>query len=351
VLSKATRRNTLLADQFLHLDAAEQKDILETLATELGRKSNVLEKDVWVCWALDVMFTLPDALPMAFKGGTSLSKVFTAINRFSEDIDITIDYRSLAEYLGDAFDPFDSKASNKGIRKFSDRLKEGLKGYAADKVIPHLQNQIDLLPTKSDISIEHSDNGESIWVHFPSVVEEGDEYLKSSILIELGGRNIIDPNATHTITADIAEKLSDQELDFPTAETVVLAAERTFWEKATLIHVECNRGTFKANAERLSRHWYDLYLLNQTVIGQSALADIDLLKDVIKYKKCFFRSGYANYDACLTKNFKLIPNKTVLDELEKDYRNMRDMIYGDAADFSTIMKSLTELETAINTLT
>ncbi|ARN76274.1 hypothetical protein BST96_02675 [Oceanicoccus sagamiensis] len=297
------------------------------------------------------MFTLPEGLPMAFKGGTSLSKVFTAINRFSEDIDITIDYRELAKYLDDKFDPFDEKSSNSQISKFSDRLKKGLKEYAADKVIPHLQNKIDLLPTKSDISIEHSDDGESIWVHFPSVVEEEDEYLKSSILIELGGRNIIDPNATHMITADIAEKLSDQELEFPVAETVVLAAERTFWEKATLIHAECNRGTLKANAERLSRHWYDLYLLNQTTIGESALADIDLLKDVIKYKKCFFRSGFANYDACLTNTFKLVPSKAVLDELEKDYRSMRDMIYGDAPDFSTIITSLTELEKTINELT
>ena len=334
----------------MHLDAQEQKDILETLAPEMGRKSNVLEKDIWVCWALDVMFSIPDALPMAFKGGTSLSKVFCAINRFSEDIDITVDYRALSEYIEDGFDPFADNQSNNQISKYSERLKAGLKAYAADKIIPHIQSHIAKLPNNSELTIEHSEDREKIWVHFPSVVEEHDEYLKSSILIELGGRNIIDPNALHLITPDIATPLKDQPLTFPVANAVVLAPERTFWEKATLIHSECNRGTMRASANRLSRHWHDLYLLNESAIGASALKDIELLNDVIKYKKCFFRSGFANYDACLQNNFKLIPSSDVLKELEKDYRNMRDMLYGNSAEFSAIVDSLTALEITINEL-
>jgi len=337
-----------LAEQFLHLAAQEQKDILETLATELGRKSNVLEKDVWVCWALDILFSMPDVLPMAFKGGTSLSKVFCAINRFSEDLDITVDYRALSQHIGDTFDPFTGSASNNQIRKYSDRLKAGLKTYAAENVIPYIQGQVDKLPHSEKLTIEHSDDGEKIWIHFPSVVEEQDDYLKSSILIELGGRNIIDPNAVHTVTPDIASLLNHQDLIFPSAKTVVLAPERTFWEKATLIHAECSRGTMKANPERLSRHWHDLYLLFQSEIGQSALDNLDLLNDVIKYKKCFFRSSFANYDACLTNNFKLIPETSALTELEKDYRNMRDMIYGEAPSFETIIGSLTNLEKTLN---
>jgi len=340
-----------LTEQFLNLDNQEKKDILETLAPDMGRKSNVLEKDVWVCWALDVMFSMPDALPMAFKGGTSLSKVFCAINRFSEDIDITIDYRTLSEHIGDEFDPFDGKPSNNQVSKYGERLKAGLKDYATDKLIPHIQSCIDQLPNSDTFSIEHSDGGEQIRVHYPSVVEEQDEYLKNSILIELGGRNIIDPNAVHVVTPDIAEPLDDQDLEFSSANVVVLAAERTFWEKATLIHAECNRGTMRASADRLSRHWHDLHLLNESEIGKSALGDTDLLKDVIKHKKCFFRSGFANYDACLEKRFKLVPEKTILEELEKDYRNMRDMVYGDAPTFKDIIDSLRSLETEINALT
>jgi len=107
----------------------------------------------------------------------------------------------------------------------------------------------------------------------------------------------------------------------------------------------------RASADRLSRHWHDLHLLNESEIGKSALGDTDLLKDVIKHKKCFFRSGFANYDACLEKRFKLVPEKTILEELEKDYRNMRDMVYGDAPTFKDIIDSLRSLETEINALT
>ncbi|NHO87817.1 nucleotidyl transferase AbiEii/AbiGii toxin family protein [Pseudoteredinibacter isoporae] len=285
---------------------------------------------------------------MAFKGGTSLSKVFRAINRFSEDIDITIDYRALAKHISDDFDPFKQGQSNNQIRKYGDRLKEGVKRYAADLIIPYIKAQKDLLPYGDDLTIEHSKDGENIWVHFPSVVEEQDEYLKSSVLIELGGRNTIDPNAVHTVKPDISEPLSDQPLEFPAANIVVLAPERTFWEKATLIHSECNRGTMKANVGRLSRHWYDLHLLNESEVGKLAINNTNLLNDVINYKKCFYRSGFANYDACANKGFKLIPKDTVLAELEKDYRNMQDMIYGEAPTFDAIISSLSQLEITLN---
>lgn len=291
------------------------------------------------------MFTLPNALPMAFKGGTSLSKVFGAINRFSEDIDITVDYRMLAERLDDDFDPFSPRSTNNQVRKFSDRLKDGLKLYAETEIVPHIEAQIELLPFADQLTVEYSEDGEKIWVHFPSVTEEQDDYLKSSILIELGGRNVIDPNAIHEVKADIAQAINNPELIFPTANATVLAPERTFWEKATLIHSECNRGNMKASAHRLSRHWYDLYQLNDLDIDPSAIEDKELLKDVVKHKKCFYRAGYSNYDACLEKSFKLIPNKTVIAELEKDYRNM---IYDDAPTFDDIITWLSELESTFN---
>ena len=339
-----------MSEYFLHLDAEERREILETLATDLGRKANVLEKDVWVCWALEAMFSIPSHLPMAFKGGTSLSKVFNAISRFSEDIDITVDYRALAKRSNDDFEPFAANQTNNQIRKFSDRLKTTLKDYAATTVLPHIQSKVDLLPYADDMTIEHSEDGEQILIYYTSVVTDQDEYLRSRILIELGGRNIIDPNAIHTVTPDIALLLQDQPLVFPSAKPIVLAPERTFWEKATLIHAECNRGSIKASSERMSRHWMDLHLLKESAIGQSALAQTDLLHDVIKHKQCFFRSGFANYDQCLNKGFKLIPPSTQLAKLQEDYRAMQIMIYGDIPLFEDIVTSLKELEAILNAL-
>ena len=120
-----------MADTFLRLPRADRADILNGLAPRLGRAAVVLEKDVWVCWVLAQIFGMPGALPMAFKGGTSLSKVFDAIYRFSEDVDITIDYRSL-----DSTDPFGiSKAQQK---KLSEILGKQLDVHLREKVMPHL---------------------------------------------------------------------------------------------------------------------------------------------------------------------------------------------------------------------
>ena len=124
--------------EFPHLTTSERKDILQTAAAQLGQQSAVLEKDVWVSWALQSLFTLPNAHPMAFKGGTSLSKVYKVINRFSEDVDVTIDYRAFEE----DFDPFAESVSNTAIRKYSDRLKEHVNQYANNIVVPHIKSQI-----------------------------------------------------------------------------------------------------------------------------------------------------------------------------------------------------------------
>ncbi len=337
-----------MTEQFLHLDWNERKEILESLALEFERGANVLEKDIWVCWALDAMFSIPNSLPIAFKGGTSLSKVFNAISRFSEDIDITVDYRALADSVDDDFDPFSEGVSNSQVRKFSDRLKEVLKAYASEKVIPHIQSQVNELPFAEQMKIEHSDDGEKIWLHFPSLTAQEDDYVRSSVLVELGGRNIIIPNATHDVLPDASERLNEMGLAFPTAKAVVLSPERTFWEKVTLIHAECGRESIKANAERLSRHWYDLYRLTRSKIGPAAMGDRDLLKDVVKHKKCFYRSAFANYDACLTHDFKLIPDEAVINHLKNDYMNMRGMIYGEVPAFEEIIQTLTVLEKTLN---
>lgn len=143
-----------MPEVYLELSTSEQKDILQTAAAELGMQESVLEKDIWVCWVLQALFSIPDAHPMAFKGGTSLSKVYNIIDRFSEDVDVTLDYR----HFEDDFDPFESGASKTQTRKFSVRLKEYVKTYA--KVFFNasyanydacLENQLKLLPENGNI--------------------------------------------------------------------------------------------------------------------------------------------------------------------------------------------------------
>ncbi len=259
-------------------------------------------------------------------------------------MDITLDYRA----FNDDFDPFAEGASKSAVKKFGERLKGYVLQYTNDIVIPNIDAKLKILPNPENYGIEVSDNGEKIWIQYPSAIEGAGKYLKSSILIELGGRNIIDPNERHFVSPYISKLVTD--VDLPSGEVVVLSPERTFWEKATLIHVECNRRQIKANVGRLSRHWYDLRMLAGHTSGKTALTNRVLFEDVVRHKQAFFNASYANYDACLASKLRLIPDDDLIKELRTDYENMLSagMMYGDPLSFDKIISDIHEIEQTIN---
>jgi len=220
-----------MAEQtFLELAAEEQKEILQTVSPQLARSASVLEKDIWVCWALQALFSMPGAHPMAFKGGTSLSKVYGVIDRFSEDVDITLDYRAFEE----DFDPFAEGVSRTKTKLFSERLKSYVSDYANHVVAPHIKNELAKLPTADQHTVEVDGGGEKIWITYPSVVEDTDEYIRSQVLIELGGRNVIDPNETH-----IPYDTEAQVIEFANGTEYGLAS--SIWSRDTHRAVELAR--------------------------------------------------------------------------------------------------------------
>ena len=200
-----------MADAFLSLPAVEQRNILETAAARSGRLAVILEKDIWICWALRILFSIPDRHPMAFKGGTSLSKVYGIIDRFSEDVDITLDYRAFAH----GFDPFAPGVSRSRIGRFSKQLKSSVDSYIRNVVGPALGAAARRLPMSDRHAVRIDRDGERVWFSYPSAVENPVGYLASEVLLEFGGRNVIDPNEQHEIVSDIAALTSD--LDFPVA--------------------------------------------------------------------------------------------------------------------------------------
>lgn len=333
-----------MPESFLRLKAQEQSQIYRTLAPQLARSPLVLEKDVWVCWVLQTLFTMPGRLPMAFKGGTSLSKVFGAIARFSEDVDITLDYRG----LDGSFDPFADSVSRNRLKKFSEDLKSFVRGHVHGVVAPHFHRMLAAEFDADAFQLEISDDGEQLRVRYPTVLETPGDYVGNSVLIEFGGRNITEPNEEHEVRPDIAEYVA--ELDFPHSTVSVLSPARTFWEKATLMHVECQRDKFRTGAERLSRHWYDLAMLADLSHGQAAAADRALLADVVKHKKVFYNASYANYDACLAGQLRLIPEDVALAALRDDFQRMigAGMFIGEPPTFDVIVDRLRALEMAIN---
>lgn len=332
-----------MAEPFLSLSASERGDILRTAAANSARSAVVLEKDIWVCWVLQVLFSITNPHPMAFKGGTSLSKVYGIIDRFSEDVDVTLDYR----HFHDDFDPFADDASRTQVRRFSERLEEHVERYANDVVAPALNGAAERLTPNGRCAVHVCEDGETIRLAYPSAVEE-EAYIRSEVLLEFGGRNVIDPNERHAIAPDMASLMP--ELDYPAATVTVLSPVRTFWEKATLIHVECHRRRLADRPNRLSRHWFDLACLASHDVGRSALADRRLLAEVVRHKEVFFHAGYANYDRCLDGQLRLVPDNDQLLALQSDYDAMRSarIVGDDAPEFDHLMFEISDIQAKIN---
>jgi hypothetical protein len=334
-----------VSQKFLNLTKPEQRTILLKMQNDLNLRAEILEKDIWLCWTLNTLFKLP--LNMAFKGGTSLSKCFgdDLIQRFSEDLDITIDYNDLDNNIDLA-----QNYSRSALKKISKKLLNSLQNCTQNKILPYIQKQFATDFPSDKIKIEINENREIIKIYYPSTLQAKTEYLKNYIMLEFGGRNIITPNNQQQITAILSSHFKN--LKFPSANVTVLSPIRTFWEKATLIHVECNRDRLLNTPERLSRHWYDLVKLSNSWVGKQAIQSIDILHDVIKHKKAFFYSSYANYDKCLAGQFKLIPKTSEIASLKSDYQKMRqaNMFYGNPPEFETIMNELRKLEITINNL-
>jgi len=328
-------------ESFLELAPEDRKEILQTLSVKLGQAPAVLEKDVWVCWALQQLFAMPGGIPMAFKGGTSLSKVFNAIQRFSEDIDITLDYRA----LDSGASPFKEGISNSQLSKLTKALREAVRKYTYSVVAPHFQKMIAQQFGDAAYRMELSENGEQLHIYYRPLFSSTN--ILDHIFIEFGGRNAIEPSDKHIVRPYIAPELPS--LRFPEASVQVLSGARTFWEKATLIHVVCNKAS-PDNLDRWSRHWSDLAVLADHQIGKDAIADRELLADVVKHKSAFYRTGDVSYGPCCKGGLQLVPGTEVLSLLEADFRTMLadGMFYGEQPVFREIIVRLTMLQKEIN---
>lgn len=301
-----------MAEAFLSLSRDDQGEALGVAATQSGRPPHILEKDVWVVWALKALFSSPSADHLVFKGGTSLSKAYGVIDRFSEDIDITYDIRELIGDLAGAGDepipPNDSQQ-----RKWRKAIEAKLPAWVEDEIAPHLRAGLQAEKLDARVEIE----GDRLCIrHAP--VSEGWGYMKPDVMIEFGARSTGLPVDTITIACDAAAYLPD--LEFPTATPRVMRAERTFWEKATAVHVFCRQG--RLTAERLARHWYDLVRLDDAGHADRALADRELAQHVAEHKSAFFAVKGVDYVQAVRGGLQLLPDGELKALLRADYDAM-----------------------------
>lgn len=332
-----------MPDIFLQLPIDDRKAILEKAAQDSGKGANVLEKDVWVCWTLEKLVAMPDVPPLAFKGGTSLSKVYNAIARFSEDVDVTLDRRT----LGPALDPFADKSRTQR-KKDCAALDELLKQMLEEKIKPYFDECLRIEVDDKSAETQFGENDGQLVIPYPSCFDRSEAYMPESILLELGGKNSIEPTHEHALSPYLESHVSS--VAFPNAMVPVLAAERTFWEKATLIHAECNRPNVRENVDRMSRHWYDLAQLSEGEVGTSAIADTGLLEDVVHQKDILYYSGSADYAACLAGGLRLVPEDPLAKSLADDFKKMDGdgMFWQPPGDFSEVLAKLGQLEGQFN---
>lgn len=333
-----------------NLSAVQRAELFRETAARRGIAPAIIEKDFWVCWVLGRLFSIPELRGrIVFKGGTSLSKVFHAIERFSEDIDLIIDYEMLG-FTGERH-PFKSISRNQR----SGLLREMLlacSNYVEGPFLSELGASFQSVLRGTDWKLttrRGADEGAVVEFAYPRSLTEELDYVRPIVLLEPGTHAEFVPQGTYRIKPFASEEFPDL-FAAPVIELEAITAERTFWEKATILHAEFHRPAEKRPGLRHSRHYYDLAMLAGTDIRRQALADRDLLQRVVKHKQEFYYSKWARYELALPGSFRLVPPAERLAELARDYAAMAVMMFGEPPSFEQIMRSLRELEAEINQL-
>ncbi|HEO97872.1 MAG TPA: nucleotidyl transferase AbiEii/AbiGii toxin family protein [Epsilonproteobacteria bacterium] len=326
-------------DRILNLEDHEREELFNEAAVKMNVHPAIVEKDFWVVWVLSKIFSEERLKKvLMFKGGTSLSKVFNLIGRFSEDIDLILDWREVTE---------ENPAETRESRNQQNRLNEEINTQAVEYIKGVLLPAIsELVAPKCTCSIDEED-GHNIIIAYPAAFSEG--YLRPQILLEIGPLASWLPSSEYEISAYAVEQFPTL-FDVHTCKVHAIDAKRTFWEKATILHQEANRGGDKPLPLRYSRHYYDLALMARSEVKDKALADLELLENVVAFKKQFYYVAWANYEEAVPGSFKLLPHDSHIDELKKDYKAMQNMIFDKQLSFEEIMETLENLEKEINIL-
>jgi hypothetical protein len=312
-------------DGFVKLKPDERRLFFEGTAAPRNMQPQIVEKDFWVCWTLKELFRLPAiGEHLIFKGGTSLSKVFKLIERFSEDIDVSIDRSFLG--FGGANEP-EAGASNKEKQRRIEGLKAACQQRIARQLLPALETAIKGKVRHDEKWALRSDaddpDQQTLLFDYPtSFPPDAAGYIRRIVKIEMGARADHWPSETKAITPYVAEQFLKGFKEGSCA-VKVLSAERTFWEKATILHAEFHRPVGKAMQERFSRHYCDFYEMVRRGVGTSAAVKFDLLTRVAQHKNLFFKTSWARYGEAVKGSLRVVPPEHRLKALREDYAKMR----------------------------
>jgi len=343
--------------KILRAPAAERRDLFLGKAHRLGTPEENIEKDFWVCWILDALFNgLDKGGPrLLFKGGTSLSKAFGLISRFSEDIDITV----FRDDLGQSASIAELEAhSGKKRRARLDAIKRACQEFIQGNLYAMLSKLV--AQTMADAHIdaaqgrlmldEEDPDRQSILFWYPSVAARQEGYIRPAVKIEAGAKSALEPHEAVTIHPFIAGEIPERALAVLNVTTGV--PERSFWDKVVMLHGLRRwyekRGVLRHQGQRVSRHYYDIHSMMQSGKIESTLSDFDLARDCVRHAKMFFGSPDLDLETAHPGSFALSPNEGMVGDLRRDYERMAGMIIGAAPAFESVMESVRTLEDRLN---
>lgn len=340
-------------ESFFTLTEQDKRDVFEAAASRLGTLSAYVEKDMWVCFVLDALYNgLTDEHPrLLFKGGTSLSKTFGLIERFSEDIDLVV-HRDGLGFEGDR----DPTLGGNLSRKQRDALFKELAGVCSVYILGELKTALtDLIDGMVEgcnvLSDEDDASWQTLFIEYPTLFPSSDmSYVSPRVKIEAGARSALDPSLTCAVSPYISGELPDWSFEVDGIRT--LAPERTYWEKLLILHGLYygyeGEGRLPTDRELISRHYYDVAMITSTETGRSALSNTDLLAAVREHNLIAFRQAWKQFEKAVPGSVRLVPQLELSSVIERDYRNMQGMILGDIPDIGWLMEQLQYAESTIN---
>jgi hypothetical protein len=326
----------------------ERQPNFEKTAARRDSTTTAVEKDFWICWTLKHLFTLEGIPELRFKGGTSLSKVFGLIERFSEDIDISIDRAALG-FTGER-DLANPALTNTKRKALDEQLRTAITTEVNSHILPKLHDRFQAILGKQawELAPSKEANEEmTLLFHYPNAFQYS-KYLQPQITIEFG-RGDQQPSHKSSVTPFVAETFPDIFRE-KAATVLVLDSERTFWEKLTLLHAENHRPDPSKLKPRMARHWSDVAVISTAERFADEKLSLDLLAQVIRFKKIYFAANWAQYDTAVPGTLQIVPTDALQAILRKDYQQMEEMFPSKPLRFDEILARLEALQKRINTL-
>ena len=331
--------------------ASDRDGLFLDAAAQIGTPFENVEKDFWVCWTLDQLFQgrSEDSHRLLFKGGTSLSKGFGLIQRFSEDIDITVFREDLGH--GESLDEFEGFGINERKRRLAS-IHARCSAYITGELLRDLQRAVNEATHgtgRVEVDPDDPDN-QTLLLHYPTTRGMDTSGIERQVIIEAGARSALEPNRPRRITPYAAR--AAETLDLVVDGVTTIAPERTFWDKVIILDDHRRRfddaKELRRHGNRASRHYYDLHCLMESAVGSQALADDALAVDCVRHAALFFSRPGIDVSAARLGNVRLSPTGDMTNLMERDYEKTKGMIFGEAPDFERILLSITTIEETIN---